>query len=107
MTDEYDDRKFDLNMKTQMRQQLGESVCTVKFKKEDGTEREGKFTTNSRWIPEEKMPKSDKANNNMDLFVVFDTEINEWRSFKYDRMISFYYPGHTATNNLPTRRVFP
>jgi hypothetical protein len=53
------------------------------------------------------MPKSDKANNNMDLFVVFDTEINEWRSFKYDRMISFYYPGHTATNNPPTRRVFP
>ena len=40
MTDNYDDRKFDEAMRTQMRQQLGESICTVKFKKADDTERE-------------------------------------------------------------------
>ena len=56
MSDNYDDRKFDEAMKTQMRQQLGESICTVKFKKADDTEREMKCTTNIRFIPEENIP---------------------------------------------------
>tara|TARA_B100000941_G_C28280672_1_gene436328 strand:- start:15 stop:338 length:324 start_codon:yes stop_codon:yes gene_type:complete len=107
MTDNYDDRKFDEAMRTQMRQQLGESICTVKFKKADDTEREMKCTTNDRFIPEEKLPKSDKTNNDMDLFVVFDTDKNEWRSFKYERMLSFYYPGTAKTNNPPVKRIFP
>ena len=50
MCDNYDDRKFDEAMKTQMRQQLGESICTVKFKKADDTEREMKCSTNIRCI---------------------------------------------------------
>ena len=39
MTDNYDDRKFDDAMITQMKTQLGDSICTVKFTKENGDER--------------------------------------------------------------------
>ena len=50
MTDDYDDRKFDEAMITQMKTQLGDSICTVKFTKENGEEREMKCTTNLRYI---------------------------------------------------------
>ena len=107
MTDNYDDRKFDDAMITQMKTQLGDSICTVKFTKENGDEREMKCTTNLRYIPEEKMPKSDEGNNDRKLFVVFDTDINEWRSFRYERVLSFYYPGNDPSNYPPATRVFP
>ena len=122
MSDNYDDRKIDEAMKTQMRQQLGESICTVKFKKADESEREMKCTTNDRFIPEENIPQTDPKNNDKrlelsrgndtNLFVVFDTEKGKWRSFRYERMLSFYYPGTTRTNNPPTnnppvKRIFP
>ena len=116
MSDNYDDRKFDEAMKTQMRQQLGESICTVKFKKADDTEREMKCTTNGRFIPEEN-PQTDPKNDDKrlelsrgkddNLFVVFDTEKGKWRSFRYERMLSFYYPGTARTNNPPVKRIFP
>ena len=63
MSDDYDDRKFDDALITQWRGQLGDSICTVKFTKADGEEREMKCTTNLRYIPEAKMPKSDEGNN--------------------------------------------
>ena len=117
MSDNYDDRKFDEAMKTQMRQQLGESICTVKFKKADDTEREMKCTTNIRFIPEENIPGTGQEThderlelsrgNDNNLFVVFDTEKVKWRSFRYERMLSFYYPGTGRTNNPPVKRIFP
>ncbi len=108
MSDNYDDRKFDDAMITQMKNQLGDSICTVKFKKADDSEREMKCTTNIRYIPEEKMPKkSDEGNNDRKLFIVFDTDINEWRSFRYERIISFFYPGNAPSNYPPGNRVFP
>ena len=107
MTDDYDDRKFDDAMITQMKTQLGDSICTVKFTKENGDEREMKCTTNLRYIPEEKMPKSDEGNNDRKLFIVFDTDINEWRSFRYERVLTFYYPGNAPSNYPPATRVFP
>ena len=118
----YDDRKFDEAMITQMRQQIGESICTVEFTKANGEKRNMKCTTNTRFIPEENIPKTDSSNNDKrlevsrandrNLFVVFDTEKVKWRSFRYERMLSFYYPGTTRTNNPPTnnppvKRIFP
>ena len=55
----YDDRKFDEAMITQMRQQIGESICTVEFTKANGEKRNMKCTTNTRFIPEENIPKTD------------------------------------------------
>ena len=117
MSDNYDDRKFDEAMKTQMRQQLGESICTVKFKKADDTEREMKCTTNIRFIPEENIPETGKENhdkrlelsrgNDNNLFVVFDTEKVKWRSFRYERILSFSYPGTQPSNDQPSQRIFP
>ena len=57
MTDDYDDRKFDDAMITQMKTQLGDSICTVKFTKENGDEREMKCTTNLRYIPKRRCLK--------------------------------------------------
>ena len=113
MSDDYDDRKFDDAMITQMKTQLGDSICTVKFTKENGDEREMKCTTNLRYIPEESVPENhDKKlelsrGNDRKLFVVFDTEKGKWRSFRYERMLSFYYPGTGRTNNPPVKRIFP
>ena len=50
MSDDYDDRKFDDALITQWRGQLGDTICTVKFTKENGEEREMKCTTNLRGI---------------------------------------------------------
>ena len=107
MSDDYDDRKFDDALITQWRGQLGASICTVKFTKADGEEREMKCTTNLRYIPEEKMPKSDEGNDDRKLFIVFDTEKSEWRSFRDERVITFYYPGNAPSNYPPATRVFP
>ena len=108
MSDDYDDRKFDDALITQWRGQLGDTICTVKFTKADGEEREMKCTTNLRYIPEEKMPKkSDEGNNDRKLFIVFDTEKSEWRSFRYERVLTFYYPGNAPSNYPPATRVFP
>jgi len=107
MTDDYDDRKFDDALITQWKNQLSDAICTVKFTKADDSEREMKCTTNIRYIPEEKMPKSDSTNSDRKLFVVFDTEKGEWRSFKFERVITFQYPGNAPSNYPPGNRVFP
>lgn len=100
---EYDDRKFMEADKMRMRQQLADAICTVVFTKADGDIRTMKCTTNTRWVPEDKLPKSDKGQDSMsDLFVVFDTEADGWRSFNYPTIKSFSYPGSMKAN-----RVFP
>ena len=96
MTDDYDDRKFDDALITQWKNQLGDAICTVKFTKENGDEREMKCTTNMRYIPEEKTPKNSEPNNDRKLFVVFDTDINEWRSFRFERVLTFALIIHRA-----------
>ena len=113
----YDDRKFDEAMITQMRQQIGESICTVEFTKANGEKRNMKCTTNTRFIPEENIPKTDSSNNDKrlevsrandrNLFVVFDTEKVKWRSFRYERILSFSYPGTQPSNDQPSQRIFP
>ena len=113
MSDDYDDRKFDDALITQWRGQLGDTICTVKFTKENGEEREMKCTTNLRYIPEESVPENhDKKlelsrGNDRKLFVVFDTEKGEWRSFRYERVLTLYYPGNAPSNYPPATRVFP
>jgi hypothetical protein len=59
----------------------------VTFTKKDGTERAMQCTLAESRIPSDKIPKSDGtvAGQGSDAAArVFDTEINEWRSFRWD-----------------------
>lgn len=59
-------------------------------KVKDGEVRNMKATLVSNMIPEEKRPKSDKEPNNHEVACrVFDLDLNEWRSFRYDSLLTF------------------
>lgn len=62
---------------------LSENELVVTFTKADGTDRVMRCTRNSASIPTEKQPKSEKEEpSKSDAVRVFDTEKQEWRSFK-------------------------
>ena len=72
---------------------LRESVVNLSFTKvKDGGVREMKATLVSDMIPEDKMPKTD-ANANLEknqvAVRVFDLDLNEWRSFRVDSLLTF------------------
>ena len=69
----------------------------VTFTKADGTEREMFCTLSESKIPSEKQPKSQASdsettgNGDGSAIRVFDTSIQEWRSFRWDsvKKVSF------------------
>ena len=64
---------------------LRDGICEVLFTKKDGTERLMKCTLNMDYIPEEmkqfQLYKSEKVLENLDILKVYDTEVQDWRSF--------------------------
>jgi WYL_2, Sm-like SH3 beta-barrel fold len=69
---------------------LNYGPVTVTFVKKDGTERVMNCTTNSELVPvvpvlteEVAVPKKEKKKND-DVMAVFDLEVKEWRSFRWD-----------------------
>ena len=66
-------------------------VVNLSFTKvKDGAVREMRATLVSDQIPEDKRPKTDKAPNNEEVACrVFDLDVNEWRSFRYDSLSTF------------------
>jgi hypothetical protein len=73
--------------KEALREKLGNSVCKVKFTKQDGTVREMMCTLKSDIaIPHEK--KTDRVKQmSEDVLAVWDCEKNAWRSFRFDSII--------------------
>lgn len=78
--------------KTELIEKLKTSEVTVSFKKKDGTIRDMKCT-----LMESKIPKNEVANTsdvtkqrkkNEEVLAVFDLEKNEWRSFRWDSLIT-------------------
>lgn len=67
---------------------LNEEVVTVKFEKSDGTLREMTCTTAPFRIPEEKAPKGVREIQTTSTQRVFDLEKQEWRSFKWDSLLT-------------------
>jgi hypothetical protein len=64
---------------------LDRGMCLLKFEKADGTERSMIATRAPRWIPSEhEFQPVDKHGR----FVVWDVEIQKYRSFIVDRLIS-------------------
>lgn len=56
----------------------------VDFEKKDGSMRKMICTLLETAIPTEKLPKSGKKTQNFESVAVFDTEKQEWRSFRFD-----------------------
>lgn len=70
---------------------LRNTDCIVKFIKADGSERIMYCTLQPNSIPESMKPKGSTSpiKENKEVIRVFDTEIEEWRSFKVASVLSF------------------
>ena len=68
--------------------ELHRQVVTVVFTKKDGTERKMQCTLVEGNIPADKRPKTETASQTTGSAVrVFDTEVSEWRSFRWDSVV--------------------
>jgi len=70
------------------------AICSVKFKKVDGTERDMTCTLHESILPPPKETSSSTKKNrglteSNDHIVVWDTEKSAWRSFRIDSIIKF------------------
>lgn len=59
---------------------------TVVFTKSNGEDRTMTCTTNPTLIPEEKQPKGVRTTESDDVQRVFDLNVQEWRSFRWDTL---------------------
>ena len=59
---------------------------TITFRKSDGTDREMKGTLVPSAIPQDKVPTGNDHVDNADVQRVFDVDLGEWRSFRWDRV---------------------
>ena len=60
----------------------------IKFNKKDGTERKMICTINQKYINEEAQPKGTGRAKSDEALAVFDVELQEWRSFRFDSIKS-------------------
>lgn len=72
-------------------QYLSENTITVQFTKKDGSERTMVCTRNFNSIPADKQPKGTLEKTSTDAVRVFDTEIQEWRSFNISNLKRIEY----------------
>lgn len=66
-----------------LRDEIVKNLC-ITFIKKDGTERLIRPTLVESRIPSEKHPKTEGSSFTDEAVRVFDTDIQEWRSFRYD-----------------------
>lgn len=79
----------DFKLIDDFRQALQEDVLEVTFTKKDGSERIMRCTTRSDLVAETASENTpDKLNKDPDLFRVTDVDIGEWRSFRWDQVVS-------------------
>jgi len=79
-------------IKTAVTAALLTGPTTIVFKKVDGTVRTMKCTLNEALLPRREITESARKVNE-GIQTVFDLELNQWRSFKWDNFVSF---GETA-----------
>lgn len=66
---------------------LKSGIFVITFKKLDGDERKMTCTKQVDLIPVDRRPKNESKNNDKTV-TVWDTNALDWRSFRYDRIIS-------------------
>ena len=67
---------------------LTQETVAIAFIKKDGTERSMRCTLNMEVIPKDKHPKSKSSTDLKDSLAVYDTDKEEWRSFRWDSITS-------------------
>lgn len=72
--------------KTTLETMLLDKTYQIRFKKLDGDERKMTCTKQEKSIPQNRLPKN-KSVPNKKTITVWDTNANDWRSFRYDRII--------------------
>ena len=74
-----------------IREFLLDGIIEITFTKVDGTERKMNCTLNYEYIPEDMKPlnliKGEKVMENLDILKVFDTDKQDWRSFRVENVI--------------------
>jgi len=74
-----------------IREFLLDGIIEITFTKVDGTERKMNCTLNYEYIPEDKKPqnlyKGEKVLQNLNILKVFDTDKQDWRSFRVENVI--------------------
>jgi len=70
---------------------LKSNICQIKFTKKDGAIRNMLCTLNEKYLPIQINPEeqAQKRKENTDVVSVWDTEANNWRSFRKDSIINF------------------
>lgn len=69
---------------------LNEGVVHLQFKKVNGDLRNMVGTRCFDRIPEDKHPKTeDKREQNETIVVLFDLEVNDWRSFRIENLVEY------------------
>jgi hypothetical protein len=61
----------------------------VTFTKKDGSERVMSCTLAESRIPEDKRPKTQNTKTSDEVCAVFDSEVMEWRSFRWESLVTF------------------
>lgn len=76
-----------------MIENLHRGVCQVLFEKKDGSMRTMNCTLNPDRLPSRQvLTEVSPTPPNPDTIRVFDTDLNEWRSFRVDSVRSFNTP---------------
>ena len=73
--------------KEELEQNLKNGIFVVTFKKLDGDERRMTCTKRTDLIPKDKLPKTESKTHE-NTVTVWDTNALDWRSFRYDRIIT-------------------
>lgn len=69
---------------------LKDGVVDLQFKKVNGDLRNMRGTRKLDLIPEEKRPTTeDKRELNETIVVLYDLEVNDWRSFRIENLIEY------------------
>lgn len=81
-----------MEMKEELKQLLVSNIVDIEFEKSDGSIRNMKCTLDPNILPEpvasdEEVNRNRKVNE--EVQVVWDTEANGWRSFRWDRLKAF------------------
>ena len=74
--------------KEQIRAALAQGEVAVTFTKADGAQRVLRGTTDLSYVPASQHPKG-PGRQNADVQPVFDLDVGEWRSFRWDRVSDY------------------
>lgn len=76
-------------MKKDILMMLESGLCEITFTKVDGTIRTIVGTLNRELIPAEKLPKGTSKSENEDVQPVYEVDLDQWRSFRWDSVIGY------------------